>query len=60
MVELSKKILTNVSFDPKLFQKELSKALRWINDKHDLKHLREWCMREFGHVHPMILQKAFV
>ncbi len=60
MVELSKKILTKVSFDPQLFQKELLKALRWINDQHDLKNLKEWCLREFGHVHPQILRKVFV
>lgn len=60
MVELSKKILMKVSFDPKLFQKELFKALTWINDKEEIKKLREWCHVEFGRKYPLILQKAFV
>lgn len=59
MVELSKKILTKVSFDPHLFQKELSKALRWITDRDDLKKLKEWCLMEFGNKYPTILAEAF-
>lgn len=60
MVELSKKILTKVSFDPKLFQKELIKALKWINDKDEIQKLRDWCQKEFGRKYPLILQQAFV
>ncbi len=60
MVELSKKILMKVSFDPLLFQKELAKALRWINDNEEINKLREWCQKEFGRTYPLILQKAFV
>jgi len=59
MVELSKKILTKVSFDSKLFQKELFKALTWINDQEEIKKLKEWCQKEFGRKYPLILQKAF-
>ena len=36
MIELTKKILTKVSFDAKLFQKELNKALKWINDAEEI------------------------
>lgn len=60
MVELSKKILLKVSFDPKLFQKELHKALSWINDKEEIRMLKEWCHKEFGRKYPVILQNAFV
>lgn len=60
MVELSKKILMKVSFDPHLFQKELSKALRWITDGEEINKLKEWCHKEFGRKYPLILQKAFV
>ncbi len=59
MVELSKKILTKVSFDPKLFQKELLKAISWINDKDEIRALRQWCQQEFGRKYPVILQHAF-
>ena len=60
MVELSKKILMKVSFDAQLFQKELAKALQWINDQEEIIMLREWCMLEFGRKYPLILEKAFV
>jgi hypothetical protein len=60
MVEMSKKILMKVSFDAQLFQKELTKALQWINNQEEIKLLREWCQQEFGKKYPMILQKAFI
>lgn len=60
MVELSKKILMKVSFDAQLFQKELAKALQWINDQEEIVLLREWCMLEFGRKYPLILEKAFL
>ncbi|MDX1652961.1 MAG: hypothetical protein R3277_10745 [Brumimicrobium sp.] len=59
MVELSKKILVQVSFDRYLFQKELQKAVKWINKSEELQSFREWCMLEFGHLYPSILQKVF-
>ncbi|AEA43813.1 hypothetical protein Fluta_1826 [Fluviicola taffensis DSM 16823] len=59
MFELTKKILVRVSFDPLLFQKELSKAIKWISDSEEIQHLRDWCMKEFGAVYPSIIQKAF-
>jgi len=59
MVELSKSILTKVSFDRQLFQKELEKSIRWINKSEDLHSFKEWCLIEFGHLYPSILKKAF-
>lgn len=59
MVELSKKILVNVSFDRYLFQKELMKALKWIKDSDDLQAFKEWCVLEFGHLYPNIIKKVF-
>jgi hypothetical protein len=59
MLELSKKILIKVSFDKYLFQKELSKALKWIKDSNELSSFREWCLIEFGDVYPKIIRKAF-
>ncbi len=47
MLELSKKILQNVSFDKLLFRKELKKAINWI--KPDEKTvLKMWCLATFG------------
>lgn len=59
MLELTKKILTKVSFDSQLFQKELNKAIKWITDTEEIKKLREWCILEFGHKYPTIIKKTF-
>jgi hypothetical protein len=59
MLELTKKTLVNVSFDPRLFQKELYKAMKWITDGEDLKRFKMWCIVEFGSKYPVILSKAF-
>lgn len=59
MLELTKKILTKVSFDAALFQKELNKALNWITDAEEIQRFREWCIIEFGSVHPLIITKTF-
>ena len=59
MLELTKKILRNVSFDANLFQKELYKALKWLNDAEEIRRFREWCIMEFGAKYPTIIKKAF-
>lgn len=60
MLELSKNILRKVSFDHALFYKELSKALKWLQNTEEIQKLKEWCMLEFGQSHRLILQKVFV
>ncbi|MFT5919338.1 MAG: hypothetical protein ACI9FU_001146, partial [Granulosicoccus sp.] len=46
MLELSKKILQKVSFDRKLFKKELRKSLNWLKpNEHIL--LKTWCLATF-------------
>lgn len=59
MVELSKKILIKVSFDQYLFQKELKKAVRWIQDSDELRSFKEWCIIEFGHLYPSTIRVVF-
>lgn len=59
MLELTKKILTKVSFDAQLFQKELNKALKWITDAEEIQNFQTWCIREFGNKYPVILKKTF-
>jgi type IV secretory pathway TrbF-like protein len=59
MLELTKKILRQVSFDANLFQKELLKALKWLTDADEITKFQEWCIREFGAKFPMIIRKAF-
>jgi hypothetical protein len=46
-LEYAKMILEKVSFEPKIFKKELRKALR-NSSKRDFKHLMNWCRERFG------------
>lgn len=59
MLELAKKILLRVSFDAKLFQKELQKAIKWISDLEEIRRFQEWCIVEFGAKYPTIIKKEF-
>ncbi len=59
MFELSKEILQKVSFDRELFQKELKKAIKWLQNTAEVKKLRSWCIEKFGHVYNEIIAKAF-
>jgi hypothetical protein len=47
MLEYTKTILEKVSFDRKLFEKELRKAIRYLVEQ-ELKELERWCMERFG------------
>lgn len=58
MYELSKKVLTKVSFDRKLFRKELLKSKRWLKPKETIM-LKAWCLATFGHMHKDIIIEAF-
>ena len=58
MFDLSKTILTKVSFDKMLFRKELSKAIKWI--KPDEKALlKVWCLTTFGNVYQNEILEVF-
>lgn len=58
MLELSKKILSKVSFDRKLFRKELKKAVSWVH-KDELILLRAWCIASFGHLYAEVIAEVF-
>ncbi|MFT5582021.1 MAG: hypothetical protein ACI9G9_001286 [Psychromonas sp.] len=58
MLELTKKILVNVSFDAFLFEKELDKAMVWITDREELKKFKMWCIVEFGSTYPKIISRT--
>ena len=47
MLEYTKLILEKVSFDSKLFEKELTKAIRYLIEP-ELRELERWCMERFG------------
>lgn len=58
MLELSKQILEKVSFDRKLFKKELRKSLQWIKPQERL-HLKTWCMATFGMMYGDVIMDVF-
>lgn len=58
MYELSKKVLTRVSFDRKLFKKELLKSTKWLKPKESLM-LKAWCLATFGHVYKEVILEVF-
>jgi hypothetical protein len=47
MLEMSKTILQRVSFDRKLFKKELLKAKKWLKPS-ERTLLYVWCLAQFG------------
>lgn len=58
MLELSKQILQKVSFDRKLFKKELRKSLKWINpDEKPM--LKTWCLMTFGPIYRDVILEVF-
>jgi len=58
MYELSKKVLTKVSFDKTLFKKELIKSKKWLKPKESLM-LKAWCLANFGHVYRDVIMDTF-
>ena len=58
MLEYAKTILRKVSFDRKLFEKELKKALKLLI-RQEIMELKEWCYVHFGHLYRTILNRHF-
>ena len=58
MMEFSKQVLQKVSFDQRLFKKELIKARRWVG-QHDQLVLKAWCLATFGHVYRDVIMEVF-
>jgi hypothetical protein len=58
MLEYIKIILHKVSFDRRLFEKELRKAIRMLMPA-EVKRLRLWCYENYGGVHPTVLNTCF-
>jgi hypothetical protein len=59
MLEYAKQILTKVSFDAQLFEKELKKSLRWLLPV-EITELRKWCYAKFGHIYNTLLNRCFL
>lgn len=58
MLEYIKIILQKVSFDRRLFEKELRKAIRMLMPE-EVKRLKMWCYERFSAVHQPVLDNCF-
>ncbi|WKZ65922.1 MAG: hypothetical protein QY325_14270 [Flavobacteriales bacterium] len=58
MMEFSKQVLQKVSFDPRLFRKELIKARKWVGQRDQLV-LKAWCLATFGHLYKDVILEVF-
>lgn len=58
MLELSKTILSKISFDKMLFKKELKKSLKWIKPNEKL-ILKVWVLAQFGHMYKDVILEVF-
>ncbi len=59
MLEYFKTILSKVSFDRKLFEKELKKAIRSLV-KEELRDFKKWCYDKFGNIYGQVLEEQFL
>ena len=59
MLNYVKTVLTKVSFDALLFEKELRKAIRVLL-ADEINDLKTWCYNRFGTQHEAILNRCFV
>jgi hypothetical protein len=59
MLNYVKTVLTKVSFDARLFEKELRKAIKMLIGD-EIQELKNWCYTRFGDQHKAILNRCFV
>ena len=58
MLEFCKEVLLKVSFDKRLFKKELYKAIRWVRKEEKL-ILKAWCLLMFSNQYKDEITEAF-
>ncbi|MBC5994002.1 hypothetical protein [Pontibacter cellulosilyticus] len=58
MLDYVKTILLKVSFDKTLFEKELKKGLKAL-EEHEMVLLRQWCYEKFSNIYQPILLNTF-
>ncbi|MCC5931797.1 MAG: hypothetical protein JJU28_21300 [Cyclobacteriaceae bacterium] len=58
MLKYAQQILSKVSFDEQLFEKELRKSIKWLPPEQN-HQLRDWCYQEYGNSYNMIIDRCF-
>ena len=58
MLKYTKEILTKVSFDAQLFEKELKKAIKLLIPG-EINELKQWCYEEFGKLYSVLINRCF-
>ena len=58
MLKYTKQILTKVSFDAQLFEKELKKAIKLLMPV-EVTELKRWCYEQFGKLYYTLLNRCF-
>lgn len=58
MLKYVKEVLSKVSFDKALFEKELRKAFKLLMPI-EIRELQNWCYQNFGHDYSSILDRCF-
>lgn len=53
MLEMTKTVLEKVSFDRRLFKKELLKSKKWLK-KEEVMALQVWCVATFSHYSDLV------
>ncbi len=59
MLEQTKIVLANVSFDFSLFRKELVKAIKWLNPA-DFETLKNWCLENYSGQYQEIISEVML
>lgn len=59
MLNYVKTVLSKVSFDARLFEKELLKAIKMLIAE-EVNELKRWCYTSFGQQHEAILNRCFI
>ncbi len=58
MLDHQKMILKNVMHDKLLFEKELTKSIKWL-EATDVRKLQKWLQTSYWKSHKEIIQKVF-
>ncbi len=59
MLKYNKAILSKVSFDRQLFEKELKKAISFLSLREEIMELENWCRAKFGEIYSGEINRCF-